>query len=230
MQAMRKGDDAMTDVSTTLLCVICSTVDKPRRATPGYRTCNRCVDHLREALVEIPERYATIGSGESLLPVIAPGGRRGPGFGSRSPARDSVIALTDHRSNGAYGGVHSPLAVLESWARAVREDTGQAQPKSRATVFGEARFLVKWLDWITRQYWVDDLWTEVKEVRDQLRATTDYQKSVPVGRCTNLLDTGDCGTPLYAPLHGDTIRCRSCHREWSRREWLHLGQTMGVVS
>lgn len=221
----------MTEPTSRLLCLLCSTADRPKRATPGFRTCDRCLERIQEALDEIPALYATLTEDEALLPVVAPGGRRGPGFGSRSPANDHVIALTDPRTTWtAEDRTHNPLVVVESWARMVRQDVGQAPPEGPATMTGECQLLVKRLDFITRQDWVDDFWVELREVRDQLRAFNGDHKALPIGRCPTLVKNGTCNTALFAPLAGETIRCGGCRREWQRREWMHLGQTLGVVS
>lgn len=217
-------------VEQRILCVTCIKTP-PRRATPGYMTCDRCAELIREALQEIPNLYASLEDDEALLPVVAPGGRRGPGFGSRSPANDTTIVLTDPRTTWtAEQPYHNAPTVLESWARMVREDVGQKPPETRATVTSEAALLVKRLDFITRQPWVDDLWKELREVRNQLRDYNGVHKPLPVGKCPSLIGDKTCATPLFAPIDGDTIKCRTCRREWTRREWLHLGRTMGVVS
>lgn len=220
----------MTGIERRILCVTC-TKTPPRRATPGYVTCDRCADQIRECLGEIPALCAGLDDDEALLPVVAPGGRRGPGFGSRSPANDMVIVFTDPRTTWTdEAPYHNPLVVLEGWARMVREDVGMATPDTRATVTSETQLLLKRLDFITRQPWVDDMWKELREVRDQLRTFNSIHKPLPVGRCPTLVGDKTCATPLWAPLDGDTIKCRGCRREWSRREWLHLGHTLGVVA
>lgn len=221
-------------VEQRILCGICSTADKPRRATPGYRTCDRCADRIREALTEIPDLYAVLGTDAALLPAVNPGGRRGPGFGSRSPANDTAIALTDPRTTWTEDDrLHNPLVVVESWARMVREDVSESPPDGPATVHGEIQLLIRRLDFITRQAWVDEFWVEIREVWGQLRAFNGDRKPLPVGHCPSLLPTGkECGTPLYAPLSGDVIKCRNkpCGREWTRRQWMHLGRTLRVVA
>ena len=222
----------MTEIQR-VQCVTC-TKNPPRRATEGYVTCDRCAELIRECLQEIPGLYSAVVRPEALLPVVAPGARRGPGFGSRSPANDETIVLTDPRTTWTeQTPVHNPLVVVESWARMVREDVGEAPPDGLATVTGEVALLVRRLDFITRQPWVDDFWKELKEVRRSLREFNGEHKPLPVGKCPTLLQDGStCETPLWAPLDGDVIRCRNpkCKREWSRREWLHLGHTLGVVA
>lgn len=223
----------MSAIEQRVLCVTC-TKQPSRRATPGYLTCDRCLELIRECLGDIPTLYASLLTDEALLPVVAPGGRRGPGFGSRSPANDQAIVLTDSRTTWTEDTpTHSPLVVVESWARMVREDVGEKPPDGPATVTGEVALLIRRLDFITRQPWVQDMWKELKEVRISLRAFNGDRKPLPVGRCPTLLSDGStCKTPLWAPLDGDVIKCPNakCRREWTRREWLHLGATLGVVS
>lgn len=212
---------------TRVLCVLCSTPSNPRRSTPGYLTCNRCADRLREALREIVTLYAALDDDEARLPVVAPGARRGPGFGSRSPARDQAIVLTDPRTTWTRETpIHNPFVVVGSWARMVREDAGETPPADK-TISGDVALLIRRLDFITRQAWVEDLWREVREVVASLRDFHGDHKPVPVGRCPEARpDTTRCDTPLYAPTTGDTIRCRGCDKPWPRREWLALGQRM----
>lgn len=217
---------------TGLLCLICSTAKKPRRATPGYRTCNSCSDRIREAIGEIPGQYVALTEVEALLPQTFEDGRRGPGFGSRSPARDIVIAVTDWRTTWTEDDrLHNPLGVLRSWASMVRDEVNE-QPPEHTTIHTEAALLVRRLDHVTRQEWVPDMWRELRECRDQLRTIAGEPRPVPIGRCPNIPEgrTEDCGTPLYAPLHGDTITCRGCGEQWPRSRWQLLGKSIGVVA
>lgn len=220
----------MTD--SRLMCVICSTTAKPRRAPDGYRTCDSCSDRIREYVQEIPGQYAALTDVEALFPQPGDDGRRGPGFGSRSPARDIVIAVTDWRTTWTEDDrLHNPLNVLRSWADQVREEVGEKRT-SPADVHGEAALLVRRLDHITRQEWVADMWQEIRETRDQLRTIAGEPRPVPIGRCPNIPEgqARECGTPLYAPLYGDTITCRGCGEQWPRPRWQILGKTIGVVA
>lgn len=76
-----------------------------RLADQGYTTCSGCVAKLRSWLLpgsvdddnrptSIPDLYASL----DTEPVVTDSGRRGPGFASRSPASEHVIAMTDRRS------------------------------------------------------------------------------------------------------------------------------------
>lgn len=238
---------------TGLLCLTCSTSSKPRRAPDGYRTCNACADRIREALQEIPAQYARLTTTAALLPTTGDGGRRGPGFGSRSPARDVVIAVTDWRTVWAQDDrLHHPPSVLHGWAQMVRGEVGEARParcmcstaddepepercpaaSQGGACHTEAALLIRRLDHVTRQEWVADMWRELREVVDQLRTIAGEPHPTCIGRCPNIPeDTGkECGTALYVRQGTDTITCRGCGRQWERREWLHLGRTIGVVA
>lgn len=216
-----------------LLCVTCSTPSKPRRAPDGYRTCDACSDRIREALVEIPAQYARLTTSAALLPTTGDGGRRGPGFGSRSPARDVVIAVRDWRTTWTEDDrLHNPVNVLREWAQQVREEVGETTPAGPPTCATEAALLIRRLDHVTRQEWVADMWRELREVTDQLRTIAGEPHPTCIGRCPNIPEgaTKECGTPLFVRQGTDTISCRGCTRQWERREWLHLGRTIGVVA
>lgn len=218
---------------TALLCATCSTAKKPRRAPDGYRTCNACADRIRDALQEIPAQYARLTTVQALLPGSGDEGRRGPGFGSRSPARDVVIAVTDRRTTWAEDQrLHHPPSILHAWAQMVREETGEATPPVPPACDVEAVLLIRRLDHVTRQEWVADMWSELREVVDQLRTIAGEPRPLPVGRCPNIPEGADreCGTSLYVRPGTDTITCRACGRQWERRDWLHLGRTIGVVA
>lgn len=217
---------------STLMCAICSTVKKPRRATPGYRTCNSCSDRIREAIDEIPGQYVALTTTQALLPQTFDDGRRGPGFGSRSPARDIVIAVTDWRTTWTEDDrLHNPLAVLRSWASMVREEVNE-QPPDHTNVTTESDLLIRRLDHVTRQDWVTEMWQELRDCRNQLRTIAGEPRPVPIGRCPVIPEGQDqeCGTPLYAPAHGDTITCRGCGEQWPRSRWQILGRSIGVVA
>lgn len=225
------------DIYAALPCVLgCATPSgDPFSARHGYRTCDPCTERLRDALAELVEYYALLD--DALLPGRAgAGGRGAPGYGSRSPARDDVIVLTDTRTHAVdEGDPHSVVTILSSWADNIREDTGQDRRIGPATVSGEVAFLVRWLDFATRQYWVADFADEVHELVRQLRAALGLQeRRVPVGPCPTLvadLDNGGtipCGTPLRARLSADRISCPTCRASWPRERWDELRDELGT--
>lgn len=208
---------------------------EPFPAREGYRTCDPCADRLRDALAEVVECYALLD--DAMIPGRAQAvGRGGPGFGSRSPARDGVIALTDTRTHAVEDGdPHSVLAVLSGWADNIREDTGLRRRIEPGTVSGEAAVLIGNLDWVTRRDWVGDLADEVHELLHHLRTALGVaERSVPVGRCPTLIDDLDhgvrvpCGAPLRARLSAEWITCRSCGTRWPREHWDELRDELGT--
>lgn len=217
-----------------------------RRADAGYRTCSDCLDRVRERLAEVGARYAVLDPRPGAQGND--GSRGAPGFGSRSPASDHVVAVMDWRSSrvartwrGADGRVHresqrpplSVLAELFTLARHVADARGLDGPR-RLSVADIARWLDGQLDWVTRQPGVVDFDRVLRELVGQLRPLTGEPRPKRVGNCPNTIDEGehtrDCGEPLYAPLKGDEIRCRACGRRWPREEWLALGRTLQVAS
>jgi hypothetical protein len=180
--------------------------DRPwRLSDPGYRTCRECCDQLHRWLTpgsrddagrpdSIPELYLLL----NPLPVVSDSGRRGPGFGSRSPATDHIIAMRDRRSVKVEAGdPHSVPAVLASWARMIAEDRDVTPPA--ATVPDLCAFLDRHLDWVTRQDWVDELADELRELHAQLRGAVGDGRQAPLGHCIEPLDGRDCGAPIYMP-------------------------------
>lgn len=226
----------MSSVDSTACVLGCVTRSgDPIRAMDGHMVCDRCATRLDQWLNDrehssIPALYAQLDT--VLLPGSVDGSRGSPGYGSRSPARDHVIALRDRRNPAALdpGDIPSVLGVLEGWTRLLREERGLTVPAGRVTVMGEARTLRFHLDWITRQPWVDELHGELREVRDQLRAALGEHRPRPVGPCPNTVDEERCGSPLYAPRYGDAIHCRACGRCWERREWMMLGRLLEDAS
>lgn len=207
------------------------------RATDGYRTCDLCLDKLRDQLADIATRYAKL----DVRPgVTGDGGRGAPGFGSRAPASVHVISVMDPRSSaeahvwvGGDGRVHreserpplSVYSVLETEARDVAERR-QIGDVSWGNVYELTFWLDRHLDWITRQDTVVDFAENLRALLSQLRPLTGDPKQKPFSRCPNT--TGDlvCDGPLYAPKASSSIiHCTSCGRDWEREkgEWENLG-------
>jgi hypothetical protein len=228
----------------------CRTHSAPRTgrrwalADEGYRTCSSCLDGLRETLREIAERWDAL---DPAPGVSGDGGRGAPGFGSRSPASLTVIAVRDARSSreaytwrGADGRLHreherpplSVLAELYTLAHHVAEARDESVP--RADVLTLTGWLDRQLDWVTRQDGVVAFARVLRELVAQLRPLTGEPGAKRIGVCPNVVDEGEttreCRAPLFAPLKGDEILCRACARRWPREEWLQLGRTLRVVA
>src|SRR5690606_12400233 len=80
-------------------CVLCPQ-PRDRRlwrlADAGYATCSVCDQRVRDTLKEIDKRYHAL---DPTPGASGDHGRGAPGFGSRSPASDHIIAMTDRRSS-----------------------------------------------------------------------------------------------------------------------------------
>lgn len=234
-------------------CLLCPPPrdERPwRRADAGYRTCSGCLDRVRERLTEVGARYTVLDPRPGAQGDD--GGPRPPGFGSRSPASDHVVAVMDWRSSrtartwrGADGRIHresgrpplSVLAELFTLAEHVADARGLTGPV-RLTVAEIVRWLDGQLDWVTRQNGVVAFDRVLRELVSQLRPLTGEPRPKRVGECPNVLQidgaegehTRECATPLYAPLKGDEIRCWACGYRWPREEWLRLGKILQVAS
>lgn len=243
------AQEAPTNVPPESRCLLCPPPSEGRswrRADGGYRTCSGCLDRVRERLAEVDARYAAL----SPRPGAQgnDGGPRPPGFGSRSPASDHVVAVRDWRSSrtarawiGADGRVHHesqhpPLSVLAELFTLARHvaDARELDGPMRLTVAEIVRWLDGQLDWVTRQAGVVSFDRVLRELVGQLRPLTGEPRPKFIGECPNTIDEGEhtreCGARLYAPHRGDEIRCRACGRRWPRGEWLALGRTMPVAS
>src|SRR5690606_16112433 len=225
-------------------CVLCP---QPRDGRPwrladaGYATCSVCDQRVRDTLKEIDKRYHAL---DPTPGASGDHGRGAPGFGSRSPANDHIISMTDRRSSpvarvwvAADGRVHReserpPLSVwgvLDGAAWTIAEERGIDGPKPSAPVADLVRWTSDQLDWLSRRPLIVDVWRDLRALVAQLRPATG-DKRAKVGRCPNVIDEGEttreCGAPLYAPTRGDTIFCGACGASWPRPEWERLGRIL----
>jgi hypothetical protein len=216
--------------------------DQPwERADRGYLTCWGCYKRVRSWLVpytrdrdgrpaSIPGLYAILSAVPGLHPVAGDSGLRTPAFGPRSPANDTVIAMTDHRSTRNHrwpaGDPHSVPGVLAEWVAQLAVSKNLTGPPPRS-VLAMCQVLDRNLGYITRQAWVVEFAIELGWLRRQLVEVNQPRKVI--GRCPNTIDEGlttrRCGAMLFAPVYGDHIECWApdCRREWARREWFKLG-------
>lgn len=224
-----------------------------RRADDGYLTCSDCYDQMHKWLSpfgrgddgradNIPILYLTL----DPRPGNSGPGRRSPGFGSRSPASDHVIAMRDSRTvQVADKDPCSAAGVLRQWVLWVwderyddealdHSDYRQRRQELPTTVDGAAVWLDKQLDWITRRDAVAEFYDELRELRRQLRGVTGEGGQKPVGRCIEILDTGECRAPIYMPKGEKPraldepikdlpeLRCPACDSRYTGRRLILL--------
>ncbi|WP_326950241.1 hypothetical protein OG439_16525 [Amycolatopsis sp. NBC_01307] len=168
----------------------------PFRAQQGYRTCNPCADELRADIQELARLYP------ELIRSAVPGGgapstgRVSPGYGSRSPARDMVLVLTDRRTRAEDDGdPHSVLEILTSWADNIREDTGMGVPDPGARRQGQ--LLVGWLDFTAHQPWAGKLDSPLGQLRDEIAEQLGLSARTVHGEATFLVEWFDYLTRQY---------------------------------
>ncbi len=200
-------------------------------ADDGHCTCWACADRLRQLLGDIRWRYLHLSS--TPLPHPYDGTPRPPGFGSRSPGCDHIIAMTDPRSSaqahvwvGSDGRVHresehpplSVYSVLDTWATDIAERRGYPR-RTHDSVFDVCVWLAAQLDWITRQADVVDFHTDLHLLDRQLKPVTGA-RSIPIGRCTT------CRTRLHASPQDNTVTCNTCITTWTYKNWIKLGESL----
>ncbi|MGH3760275.1 hypothetical protein [Actinophytocola sp.] len=214
---------------TTGWCVVECRPENPRPAEPGWLVCARCVNRLAWMLHDIPDLFDSLD--EFIKPGVVgvAGGRRAPGFSSRSPARDDVIALRDRRTTAAEDGdPHSALELLASWADNVRDDLALDLPDAARTVAGEARLLSTRLGHIAAAGWVVEFAEEITELHRALRRVTgEAAQIIDLGPCPGEItdESGElrpCGAALRAELDAEACLCRRCGAFWPRQAWLRL--------
>lgn len=196
------------------MCVHC-------RGPSEARACEACLTRLDGQLAEVGELWLEL----DPVPGGPEGGRRSPGWGSRSPARDDVICLTDWRSD---------VSVARALAQACRFPALRANLRAPGTVPGMITLL--------RLAWVLDLLSAadaaaVDTTLAHLRAATNRaERTVPVGPCPVEIPDPDgaepirCAAPLRAPLHGPRITCPECGTRWERDQWPALAAASPVLN
>lgn len=218
-------------------------------AHSGYLTCDGCYDRIRRALSDVARRYHLLNPRPGASSDH--GSRGAPGFGSRSPASDHVIAMKDPRSSrdakpwrAADGRLHweddspplSVFGVLDTLAWDIAEQRSGAGPKPGSGVLDLTRWLDAHLDWITRHPVVLELDEALRELLSQLRPMTGDPGAKPVANCTRWIEAkeGQCGAPLYLPRsaeprapdepirHVPVIECRACGETYDGLAQLRL--------
>jgi hypothetical protein len=172
----------------------CCTACDRGGALAGQLLCSGCKRRLGEHLDEIGRGYGRLNPTPG---VGGDGGRGAPGFGSRSPARDEVIALTDRRRNtytpstsaGARPesgpNAYMSLFRLVAWWADEARDVGLLAPLGGLrSVVWECWELREVLDDLARRWWVADMARDIEHGVLQLRrALHELESTIPVGRC-----------------------------------------------
>lgn len=230
-------------MTTTVPCTLCRPPADPaeswapREAAPGWLACHACADRLSAALGDLADRYTTLQTADELIPHGSDG-RGSPGFGPRSPAVDALLVHSDTRTRWTSELGYGTLAVVEQWARLVREETGAAAPLGRVTFEREMRTIRFHWPHVLAAAWLPDFAGEVHAAgRALTMAGRLTERVMRVGPCPTVqteafvdeygysIAPTMCGTTLRVRADADEIRCRSCGSVWPRSRWHELGDT-----
>lgn len=154
---------------------------------------------------------------------------RGGPIDPAAPIRLEVVAIRDSRTIWLHDGDLLPvLAVVEAWARVVREDRHLAMPRTPATMTSETNLLHDHHEWICAQDWVDDYARELRDAAACLRGVLGITPPMSVGRCPCLDDNGnECGGRLHQDRWGGhSVSCSRCHAVWDADHLRLLGRTL----
>lgn len=204
---------------------------EPKEARYGYL----CAGHYRWLKTALDDVLITA----AMLPAFLEPGTvdRDPslpvsrrGIDPPAPIRLEVVALEDRRTGAQVspGDVLPALAILESWARIVREDQALASPTTQATLMTEAGLLGRHVDYVAAQPWIDDLAAELRAIVGALHAAIGDYAPRPVGRCQVLDGDQACGGALLQDRYGMfSVTCRRCGETWGEHELRRLGLVLG---
>ncbi|RKT49298.1 hypothetical protein [Saccharothrix australiensis] len=217
-----------------------------REARHGLRVCGRCADEMRDALVEIPDRWGDLDRPELIVPPVREQAARAPrGQAPGTPLNLTWSALVDARTRWVEPGdlIHPADALGGYRHRVLDTAAGRAVPylvdgadlfhrgrgRGSGSVADICRAIAAHAELALRQEWAGHLCWAVRLVRDQLRALTGGPRPArPIGWCPELFDDGSwCGYPLWYPVAGD-LECGGCGGVWPRRDWLRLADQQGV--
>ena len=199
----------------------------PKTAADGTLVCPGHTRWLRESIDDVVITYALLPHFYEPGTAIDDGQQvKGKRVDPPAPVRLDVVALLDKRTVARHPGDIVPvLAILEAWARLIREER-QLQPcRRQATVTSEAGTILAHIDWIICQPWVDDLAREIREVKSALHSAIGDHAPRPVGTCPVIHpDTGECAGKLYQDRYGGmSVTCRKCGETWGETELRRLG-------
>lgn len=231
----------MSDIRPCILG--CSNAEGiPFRAAPGQLACHDCAEKLAKVLADIGDTYVQLTQIDELIP-----GGTGDGVGarsvpgSRSPAVDAHLALSDVRTIGAE--IPGVLGAVAEWARLVRAalslDTDPAKmlatvPAGRLTVERELATLRFHWHWVLQQPWLPEF---AENMRKLLKAMQHVGRLTPptlrLGNCPTpqlgisaadgTTITLTCGAQLKVKVGDTEIRCTNCRTVWPKAKWIQLG-------
>lgn len=188
------------------------------------------VDNTGRALDDLPPSIPVMWSMLDSAPgSTGLGERRAPGFVSTPPCSLHIVAMQDPRScshavvdvwySAGPGGnpdltrphfeaENAPRSVeksLRGIVESVSAEVGDELPAGRS-VEALCAWLYGRVKALTRLAWADDIYRDLRDLRDQLRAAIGDPPVKPLAHCTNDIvidretgERGPCGHALYPP-------------------------------
>lgn len=176
----------------------------------GHAVCDRCTEQLawlcnpgvRES---VPGQYARLSIVPGTSAAGAGGSHQKPG--SRSPANDHVISLTDRRTNAL-----TDSDVVNTWYlfHNAAGMLGADRDVRYAGVAVLAPYVFVRLDYVTRAPWAAEFLRGLRTAHGQLKRANGEPRPAVIGHC-------ECGARLY---NGQPITCQSCGLEYDVSEQL----------
>lgn len=243
-------------------CLLCK-----NDAAASCTICWKHIDDMRDmldventgrALDDIPPSIPAMFAGLDSMPgATGLGERRAPGFASTPPCSLHVVAMGDARSvpyvmrdddgealpDDRDGEVRPVIETLRTIAVLVAADIGDTAPMWRS-VGPLCSWLSARLTPLSRLPWADDLYRDLRDLRDQLRHAYGDPPPRPLGHCTNTVVvrgeapgehvSAQCGHPLYPPAGAKptardepvkdvpVVECGRCHAVYDGLAQLRL--------
>lgn len=199
---------------------------EPKTAADGLHVCPHHHRWLADSIDDIVVTFALLPHFYEPGTAIDDGHQvKGKRVDPPAPVRLDVVALLDRRTIAKNPGDIVPvLAILESWARMIREERRITACTKQATVTSEAGLILAHLDWASAQPWIDDLAKELRDVKSALHSAIGDHAPRPVGTCPIVTEDGECGGKLYQDRYGGlSVTCRRCGETWGETELRRLG-------
>jgi hypothetical protein len=207
-------------------CLVCPQADIGSRYG-----CDDCRNRLVQLLREL-ELYTVEFLPLMVQPARGQTGRMSPGYGSRSPGRDDVLAALDPRSRPGDVDEHGDAVMRRpddsaSWVRSlpgsvlgmaagIAEQRGERAPRS----FGGALdYIRNQLWWCAGESWFDDLASDIAELHRQARELAGDRPQQSLGACL----TVTCEGKVHWGGPGRPAQCTACKRTYDGLDLVRLG-------
>ncbi|MFD6070770.1 hypothetical protein [Amycolatopsis lurida] len=193
--------------------------------------CSDCRNRAGQLLREL-ELYTTEFLPLMTQPARGQAGRMSPGYGSRSPARDDVLAALDPRSrpgdvdedgeavmrrpDDAGTWVRSIPSSVAGIAKSMAEERDELPP---STFGGSLDYIRNLLWWRAGRPDFDDFFDDLAELHRQARELAGDQPQQALGGCLNV--TCDGRVRWGGP--GRPAQCGECKRTYDGLDLVRLG-------